>query len=325
MLAALTSLASAAAPRAQTAPKPTIVFTTDYADAELYLDGSLICRGSCGLQDGTPGATYVVTCRKPGYRDGTASAVFPVSGSVSAHCAMSAQTEAVAPLPVADEEAALPEPGEVLTAPVIDAIVGSNASLRQCFADAEARGETHTGRFWVQFWVTPDGSVGNARITADGYDGTLIASCVTSQLDRLRFPPFAGMQGKKIDYPLMVGTWHVGTAGGDSGTVVEPEDDVMTVESAGITPALVDAVVNGNREIRSCLTAARRQGVARGSEIWVKFTIEPAGTVRAARLTSSRYTGTEIEDCLCQRLNQLWFPASSGDTAMSVKVRLVVE
>lgn len=299
----------AGAARAQTPPQ--LIFTTDYNDAAIYIDGSLACRKQCAIEQGTPGARYSVTCKLQGYLDGTASGLFPAEGSIVVKCPLKPRLDDVAQLHPAAGGAPPPESAVALTPAILDAVMVSSPGLQRCFLDAEGRGETHAGKLWVQFWVTPDGSAGNARFDTEGYDGTEIHGCVVEQLAQLRFPPYSGSEGKRIKFPIVPGRLRqAGAEALDAG--------------AGLAPAIIDATIESNEAISACLESARKRGRLGREELWLHFTVAPSGAASGASVESTRRVHATLETCVTEQANRLWFPSSSPSDQL-VKARLGAE
>jgi len=186
------------------AENPAIIFASSPGSADIYMDGRKLGRASYRYESGRAGKRYYVTCKKSGYEDGTASGIFPSGGSITVRCSM--KKSASEPATPKDDggSSGLPDPSEVLTPAVIEAIVGSNAAIKRCFAEASARGDTTSGKIWVKFTVSPSGKVSKARIVTADYAGTDLDSCVSGQINRLQFAPFSGSTAKTIKYPFVV-------------------------------------------------------------------------------------------------------------------------
>ncbi len=92
---------------------------------------------------------------------------------------------------------------EVLNTVVIDTILASNAGIKRCFQEAKDRGQQVSGKITLKFTVAPDGSTKKARISNADYAGTDLDNCVSSEVKRLRFPPFSG-EDTTIGYPFIV-------------------------------------------------------------------------------------------------------------------------
>lgn len=305
----LLAAALVAVPAAHAQAPPQLVFTTDHEDAAIYIDGVLACRHQCAIQQGVPGASYSVTCQLEGYDDGVASGIFPAEGTVVVRCPLEPTLTDIATLEPAEGGMPPPEVSVALTPAIVDAVVVSSPGLQRCFLEAEDRGETHAGKLWVRFWVTPDGSAGNARFETEGYEGTVIHDCVIDELTRLRFPPYSGNEGKSIRFPLVPGRIrNAGTGEGDA-------DDSVFVSAAGgppgLTPAVVVATVARNETIAACVEDAReRQRLGRDGA-WLTFTVEASGAVTGAEFGSSKVDG-RLQSCVLEQVRRLWFPATAS-------------
>jgi len=191
---------------------PAIIFSSSPSGADVYLDGRRLGRASYRYEQGSAGRSYTVTYKKSGYEDASASGTFPNSGSITVRGSLKK-------IESADDGAAannndggndvgaasnLPDASEVLTPSIIEAIVGSNASIKRCFAEAQARGDVVGGKLWVKFTVNPDGNVSKAHIVTADYAGTDLDSCVSGQINRLQFAPFNGTTSKTVKYPFVV-------------------------------------------------------------------------------------------------------------------------
>ena len=190
---------------------PAIIFASSPSGAAIYMEGIRLGKAAYRYEQGTPGRRYSVTFKKDGYEDATASGTFPSTGTITVRGTLArSESDAVAttttddppdpPTPASD----LPDASEVLTPSIIEAIVGSNASIKRCFAEAQARGDVVAGKLWVKFTVNPDGNVSKAHIVTADYAGTDLDSCVSGQINRLQFAPFAGSTSKTVKYPFVV-------------------------------------------------------------------------------------------------------------------------
>ena len=86
---------------------------------------------------------------------------------------------------------------------VIDTIIRNNAAIVRCLRVEEAKGVDLSGKIYLKFTIAPDGSVSKARVTTSRFAGTSLDSCISRELNNLKFPPFDGTP-KKITYPLIV-------------------------------------------------------------------------------------------------------------------------
>ena len=86
---------------------------------------------------------------------------------------------------------------------VIDTIIRNNASIVRCLRVEEAKGVDLSGKIYLKFTIAPEGGVSKARVTTSRFAGTALDTCISRELDSLKFPPFEGTP-KKITYPLIV-------------------------------------------------------------------------------------------------------------------------
>jgi len=188
---------------------PAIVVASSPSRAEVYLEGRRIGRTAYRYEQGTPGQRYRYTVTKTGYQDAVVTGVFPSDGAITitaylprAEEVAEAVTEPATPEPssIAGD---LPSAVEVVTPSTVEFIVGSNAAVRDCFAQAAANGDALPGRVWVRFSVAPSGRVSGARIITDGFAGSSLETCVSGRVDGLEFPPFAGSASKTAKYAFV--------------------------------------------------------------------------------------------------------------------------
>ena len=187
--------------------KPAIVFTSSPARADVYMDGRKLGRTPYRYETGRAGRGYQVMMKKDGYEDTTVSKDFPRDGVAYARGTLKkveTELDAAAEDPTPEPEEDLPEYTDVLAPTIIEAIVGSNAAVKRCFAEAKARDEVVSGKIWVKFTVSPNGEVSKAHITNTDLSGTDLDSCVSSQINRLQFAAFRGSTSKVVKYPFMV-------------------------------------------------------------------------------------------------------------------------
>ncbi len=185
---------------------PAIVFTSSPSRAEVYMDGRRMGRTPYRYEAGRASRSYTVTMKKDGYEDTTVAKDFPREGVSYAKGTLKKEEQEVAaaedPTPEPEEE--LPEYTDVLAPSIIEAIVGSNAAVKRCFAEAKARDEVITGKIWVKFTVSPNGEVSKAHIVNSDLSGTDLDSCVSAQINRLQFAAFRGSTSKVVKYPFVV-------------------------------------------------------------------------------------------------------------------------
>ena len=186
---------------------PVLVFTSTPSRADLYMDGVKVGRTPYRFEDGVPGREYSVTLRKDGYDDTVVAEVFPRDGTEYVRGSLSEVEREVVTL--AEEEpaasdSALPEYTDVLAPSIIEALVGSNAAVKRCFAEGRARDEDVMGKIWVKFTVSPSGEVSRAHIVTADYAGTELDTCVSSMINLIQFTPFRGNSSKVVKYPFLV-------------------------------------------------------------------------------------------------------------------------
>jgi len=86
---------------------------------------------------------------------------------------------------------------------IIKTIIGSNKAIKRCISSQRARDPDMSGKFYVKFKIAPSGQVSRARITTSRYAGTALDTCISREVNALRFPPFDG-KTQNITYPLVV-------------------------------------------------------------------------------------------------------------------------
>jgi hypothetical protein len=86
---------------------------------------------------------------------------------------------------------------------VIDTIIRNNAAIVRCLRVEQARGQDVSGKIYLKFSIAPEGTVSRARVTTSRFAGTPLDTCISNELNALKFPPFEG-KAKQITYPLIV-------------------------------------------------------------------------------------------------------------------------
>ncbi len=86
---------------------------------------------------------------------------------------------------------------------VIDTMIRTNASVLRCFSAEKAKGADVSGKIYLKFSIAPEGGVSRARITTSRFAGTDLDSCVSREVNALRFPAFEG-QTQQVTYPFIV-------------------------------------------------------------------------------------------------------------------------
>ncbi len=86
---------------------------------------------------------------------------------------------------------------------IIKTIIGSNKSIKRCITSQKTRDPDLSGKIYVKFKIAPSGLVSRARVTTSRYAGTPLDTCISREVNALRFPPFEG-KTQNITYPLLV-------------------------------------------------------------------------------------------------------------------------
>jgi predicted Zn finger-like uncharacterized protein len=86
---------------------------------------------------------------------------------------------------------------------VIDTIIRNNAAILRCLRVEEAKGVDLSGKLYLRFTIAPGGEVSKARVTTSRFAGTALDTCMSRELNSLKFPPFDGIP-KKITYAMIV-------------------------------------------------------------------------------------------------------------------------
>jgi predicted Zn finger-like uncharacterized protein len=86
---------------------------------------------------------------------------------------------------------------------VIDTIMKNNATIIRCLKVEQARGADLSGKIYVKFSIAPEGGVSRARVTTSRFAGTALDTCISNEVNALKFPPYEG-KSKQITYPLIV-------------------------------------------------------------------------------------------------------------------------
>jgi len=104
------------------------------------------------------------------------------------------------------EELPPPEPkrppfDEVVTAPLLDAMLSRNPYIVLCFHDAAAAGVALSGTIHLAFTANGDGTTTNGHLVEEAYQGTALESCLAEQVHKLSFGEFAG-ESHDLKYPF---------------------------------------------------------------------------------------------------------------------------
>ena len=86
---------------------------------------------------------------------------------------------------------------------VIDTIIRNNAAILRCFNVEKNRGTDVEGKIYMKFSISPDGSVERARITTSRFTGTALDTCVSREVNSLKFPEFDGSK-QTVTYPFII-------------------------------------------------------------------------------------------------------------------------
>ena len=79
----------------------------------------------------------------------------------------------------------------------------NNATIIRCLKVEQARGADLSGKIYVKFSISSDGTVSRARVTTSRFAGTALDTCISNEVNALKFPPYEG-KSKQITYPLIV-------------------------------------------------------------------------------------------------------------------------
>lgn len=84
--------------------------------------------------------------------------------------------------------------------------------------------------------------------------------------------------------------------------------------AAGPSPFVVDTIIRNNANIQRCFSLEKTRGTDISGKIYLKFSIAPDGKVTRARITTSRFAGTALDQCVSKEVNQLKFPPFDGES-----------
>ncbi len=84
--------------------------------------------------------------------------------------------------------------------------------------------------------------------------------------------------------------------------------------AAGPSPFVVDTIIRNNANIQRCFSLEKTRGTDISGKIYLKFSISPDGGVSRARITTSRFAGTALDQCVSKEVNQLKFPEFDGES-----------
>ena len=97
----------------------------------------------------------------------------------------------------------------------------------------------------------------------------------------------------------------------------KPPEEKSTKASAGSSgpsPFVVDTIIRNNANIQRCFALEKARGTEMSGKIYLKFSIAPDGKVSRARITTSRFAGTALDQCVSKEVNQLQFPPFDGES-----------
>lgn len=93
-----------------------------------------------------------------------------------------------------------------------------------------------------------------------------------------------------------------------------PEEEDSSGGNAGPNPFVIDTIIRNNASINRCFQLEKARGTDISGKIYLKFSINPDGGVSRARITTSRFAGTALDQCVSKEVNQLKFPPFDGET-----------
>ena len=84
--------------------------------------------------------------------------------------------------------------------------------------------------------------------------------------------------------------------------------------AAGPSPFVIDTIIRNNANVNRCFQLEKARGTDISGKIYLKFSIAPDGVVSRARITTSRFAGTALDQCVSKEVNDLKFPSFEGET-----------
>ena len=172
--------------------------------ADVVVDGEVLGK--------TPFAGELAVCSKElvvrGELDGAPRQVAQrlelVEGKVAVHTAtLEGERSPVAGQREAGAASARGGSGAPPSAFVIDTIIRNNAAIQRCYAAEIAAGADVSGKIYLKFSISPHGAAARARITTSRFAGTRIDTCVSREVNQLKFPAFDG-ETQNVRYPFNV-------------------------------------------------------------------------------------------------------------------------
>jgi outer membrane biosynthesis protein TonB len=74
----------------------------------------------------------------------------------------------------------------------------------------------------------------------------------------------------------------------------------------------IDIILRNNVDIKRCFFAHMKAAGSLPSNVKVRFTVEPGGSVSTAGITDREFQGTELDRCLSRTIRGLSFPPFNG-------------
>ncbi len=92
-----------------------------------------------------------------------------------------------------------------------------------------------------------------------------------------------------------------------------PATTVSSAPKRTLQTSVVETMVRNNKNIKRCFYNYKQETGSLPSRVDVRFTVENAGSVSSARVTTDQYKGTDFDVCLGSAFRSISFPPFDGD------------
>jgi len=90
-----------------------------------------------------------------------------------------------------------------------------------------------------------------------------------------------------------------------------PED--TKPKATSLDTRVIDTMITSNKGVKLCYIKEKKASDTLPSNVRMKMTVQPAGTVSSAKIPSGEWQGTDFDSCLSSAVKAIQFPPFDGD------------
>ena len=97
-----------------------------------------------------------------------------------------------------------------------------------------------------------------------------------------------------------------------SKTTTPPPEDTKP-KATSLDTRVIDTMITSNKGVKLCYIKEKKASDTLPSNVRMKMTVQPAGTVSSAKIPSGEWQGTDFDSCLSSAVKAIQFPPFDGD------------